>query len=845
MSKFRTKPPDNTKTFLKNDVICNCNIIREHFTSNNSRMNQLIRYNLLKQFLILFLIIFSYGFSSAQNKEFKLPLLEGKVTDSKTGEPIIGATISLDFKKSGIITDSTGTYSIYLSTGEYIIKVSHVGYKPFRIKIPLNADYRLDVQLDDVTKTLEEVIVSSQATRKDIQTPSLGVTILSIKGIKKLPAMMGEVDIIRSLQTLPGVSSVGEGSNGINVRGGAIDQNLIYIDDAPIFNPTHLFGLFSVFASDAIRELELYKGGVPSRFGGRTASILDIKMTEPNLEKFKMQGGIGLVSNRAMVEVPIIKDKLSVLAAGRLSFNDFWFKLIGPDNIKNTRANFYDLATKVFYRPNKNNTISLSTYVSSDFYQVDSLFSLENVIAKRTQFDYGHLNFSGRWSHYFGTRLSMDVVGVLSKYKTRTYAPDSVNRIELTNSINYKNVKVNFDYNPNDNHKINFGLTGVRYDISPGILNQNVKSRIASVILPEEQSMEYAAYVDDEYKVNSKFTIQAGLRFAYFTNLGPYTIRKYAEGQPRTNNSLIGTEEIGSGGVEKNYGGIEPRVAMKYSFGENATVKFGYNRMQQFIQILSNNTTPLPTSRWKTSDSYIKPQISDFLSLGYFRNIQENVYELSAEAYYRETNNVVDYISGANLQLNKSIETQVVSGMAKAYGLELMLTKKRGEMSGWISYTYARSLQQVRGEYPELQQIAGGNWYASNYDKPHTVNMMLNIQPTKHHSFAFTFAYNTGRPFSSPSGIFQLDNKRYPVYETRNNDRISDYHRLDFSWTITNPSLKEKRWEGSWTFTVYNLYGRKNAYSVFFKPTPGGIRPYELSVFGAPFISLSYNFKFL
>jgi hypothetical protein len=284
---------------------------------------------------------------------------------------------------------------------------------------------------------------------------------------------------------------------------------------------------------------------------------------------------------------------------------------------------------------------------------------------------------------------------------------------------------------------------------------------------------------------------------------------------------------------------------MKYSIGENSTIKLGYNRMQQFIQLLTNNTTPLPTARWKTSDSYIKPQRSDFISLGYFRNIKENIFEVSAEGYFRQTNNVVDFISGANLQLNKSIETQVVAGQAKAYGLELMLTKKRGELSGWISYTYARSLQQVRGDFPELQQIAGGNWYASNYDKPHSVNAIVNIQPTIHHSFSFTFAYNTGRPFSSPSGLFQLDNKKYPVYETRNNDRIRDYHRLDFAWTITNPSLKERRWEGSWTFTVYNLYGRKNPYSVFFKSTLGGVKPYELSVFGAPLISLTYNFKFL
>ncbi|MEA5260232.1 TonB-dependent receptor [Arcicella aquatica] len=796
----------------------------------------------------LFFCCISISFTTqsfAQNTEFKLPQLSGKVKDSNTGESIVGATIFLDFKKSGVITDSLGNYQLYLPPGEYVIKVSHVGYKPYRTKLTLKADTKLDVTLEDVSKTLEEVIVSSQATRKSIQTPSLGVTLLSIKGIKKLPAMMGEVDIIRSLQTLPGVSSVGEGSNGINVRGGNVDQNLIYIDEAPIFNPTHLFGLFSVFASDAIRELELYKGSIPSRFGGRTASVLDIKMTDPSLEKFKLSGGIGLVSNRAMVEVPIIKEKLSVVVAGRVSFNDFLFKWIGPDNMRNTRANFYDVATKVYFRPNKNNTISLSTYMSKDFYQVDSLFSLENVVAKQTQFDYGHLNFSARWSHYFNTKFSLDVVGVVSNYKTRTYAPDSVNRIDLYNSIDYKNIKVNFDYNPDEKHKINFGASGINYQISPGKLNENVKSRISSVLLPREQSLELGLFVDDEYKANEKLTIQAGIRYAQYLSLGPTTTRKYLDGEPRTASSQIGEEIVSSGAVEKSYGGFEPRLAIKYSLGENSTLKIGYNRMQQFIQLLSNNTTPLPTARWKTADEYIKPQVSDFVSLGVFKTYKDNVWEFSAEGYYRSTQNVVDYISGANLQLSQAIETQLISGKGKSYGLELMLTKKRGELNGWVSYTFARSLQQVRGDYPQLQQISDGNWYASNYDKPHSLNIMMNVQPTIHHSFSFTFAYNTGRPFSSPSGFFQLDNKRYPVYEARNNDRISDYHRLDFSWTITNPSMKEKRWEGSWTFTVYNLYGRKNAYSVFFKPAGVALKPYELSVFANPLISLTYNFKFL
>lgn len=783
--------------------------------------------------------------SVSQNTSPQFFTIEGVVTEYGTEMPIRGATLSLDFRKSGYITDSLGRFKIYLPPGEYVIKVSSVGYKSYRTRLLLQKDEQLKIELEDVSKTLEEVIVSSQATRKSIQTPSLGVTLLNIKGIKKLPAMMGEVDIIRSIQTLPGVSSVGEGSNGVNVRGGNVDQNLIYIDDMPIFNPTHLFGLFSVFASDAIRELELYKGGIPARFGGRTASVLDIKVTEPNLEKFKLSGGVGLVSNRAMVEVPLIKEKLSVLVAGRVSFNDFLFKWLGPENIKNTKANFYDLATKVYFRPNKNNTFSLSAYLSKDFYQVDSLFSLENVIAKQTKFDYGHQNAALHWSHYFNPQLSMEVVGVTSFYKTLTYAPDSVNNIDLRNSVLYNNLKIGFDYSPSDAHKINFGASLVRYDIAPGSLNKEVKSRIAAVELPKEQSMEMGVFVDDEFKVNDKFTIQAGLRYARYWAYGAGTINYYADSEPKSVGSIIGTKQFANGEVMQSYGGFEPRVTMKYSLGENSTLKLGYNRMQQFVQLISNNTTPLPTARWKLADEYVKPQQSDFLSLGAFHTFKENIWELSAEGYYRKSNNILDYISGANLQLNKNIETQLISGEGKAYGLELMLTKKKGELSGWVSYTYARSLQQMRGDFPEIQQISNGNWFPSNYDKPHILNMMLNIQPTRHHSFSFTFAYQTGRPFSSPVGIFAIDNQKYPVYESRNNGRISDYHRLDFSWTITNPSMKDKRWEGSWTFTIYNIYARQNAYSVFFKSALGSIKPYELSVFGAPFISLTYNFKFL
>jgi hypothetical protein len=778
-------------------------------------------------------------------QEHQLPILSGKVIDAQSGEVIVGATISVDFKKSGAVTDANGLYKLSLPFGEYVLKVSSVGYNPYRTKVYMQSNLEINVELNNVTKQLEEVIVSASADKKDIQTPSLGVTVLSLKGIKKLPTMMGEVDVIRSLQTLPGVSSVGEGANGLNIRGSNVDQNLIYIDDTPIFNPTHMFGLFSVFASDAIRDLELYKGGIPSRFGGRTASVMDIKMIEPSTEKFKMQGGIGLVSNRVMAEIPVIKEKLSVLVAARLSANDFLFKAVAPANLKNIRANFTDIATKVYYRPNQKNTISLSAYVSHDYYRVDSLFSIENVVAKQTSFDYGHKNGSIHWNHYFSPKLNMLVAGALSYYSTKTYAPDSVNTIDLNSSILYRNGTVSFDYQPVEKHKLNFGATLTRYDISPGVLNDGISSRVATVKLAPEQSIESAIYLDDEWKLNEKLTIQAGIRYANYWRIGAGTVNEYAPGLMPSLNSIVRKKEYADGEVMASYGGFEPRLTLKYSLAENTSLKFGYNRQQQFFQLLSNNTTPLPTSRWKTADAFIKPQQSDFASLGYFKTFNENVYEISLESYYRDVRNTLDFVSGANLQLNPNIETQLITGKSKAYGFELMLQKKKGENSGWISYTYARAFSQMIGDFPEIQAINNGNWFATNYDKPHSFNAMWNIQPSPHHSFSFTFVYNTGRPFSSPSGSYEIAGKKYAVFAERNNDRVRDYHRLDFSWTVNNPSMKHKRWEGSWVFTVYNLYGRQNPYSVFFKSTKNGLKAYELSVFASPFISMTYNFKFL
>ena len=784
-------------------------------------------------------LLFSLFISVSFGQNFRLA---GKVLDADSKQPLPGAAISIGNLKKAILTDVNGDFSVRVPKGEYPLDITYISYRPYRQKITVNENLSLIIELQSLDNELEEVTISG-ASNAGTKNLAIGLNTLSIKGIKKMPAIMGEIDILRSLQTLPGVSSMGEGANGVNVRGGNVDQNLIYIDDTPIFNPTHMFGLFSVFPADAIRGIELYKGGIPARYGGRTASVMNVNMAEPNLETFKINGGIGPISNRVTAEIPIIKDKLGFLTSARISYNDFWLKLFGNPSISGTKANFVDFANKIYYKPNSKTVISVSNYISNDNYGVDSLFSIENVIARKTNFRYGHRNFSAKASYFFSTKFSVNLIGVYSDFLANTFSKDSANPFELKSSVRYRSAKVNFDYSPNQKNKINFGVSGIRYKINPGELNKDIISSISPVLIPLETSYELAAYVSDEIEFSKRWGAELGLRYVSFINMGPGNVTEYLATEPKSISSIRSVVNIPGNKAESNYGGLEPRLAIKYSFGEDDALKIGYNRSQQFIQLVSNNTTPLPTARWKTSDRHIPAQVSDFITLGYFKNFRKSIYEFSAEIYGRKTANILDYVSGANLQLNPNLETQLLVGKSRAYGLELMMTKKKGETTGWLAYTYARAMQQVLGSFPEIQQLNDGKWFSTDYDKPHTVNAVINTQVAKRHTFSWNFAYSTGRPFNAPVGIYQVGIRKYPIYTERNNDRISDYNRLDFSWTIENPSMKDRRYQGSWNFTVYNLYGRKNAYSYFFKTAAYGLVLNKLSVFASPFLSLSYNFK--
>jgi TonB-dependent Receptor Plug Domain/CarboxypepD_reg-like domain len=776
--------------------------------------------------------------TSAQNTQRSF-MLEGIIVDSLTSKPLVGASVKIDFKK-GIKTDSQGRFSFLCDTGkEYAFGVSYVGFRNYNKKTVFTENVLFRIALSEISKELEEVSVSGGGYQKNIRNLQVGVQQLSIKQLQKLPAAMGEIDILRGLQTLPGVTSVGEGSNGINIRGGSTDQNLMVFDEAPIFNPTHLFGLFSAIPQESISSLELYKGAIPAHFGGRVASVVDIGMRNPDLEHFKMSGGIGLVSSRLAMDIPLQKEKMGIMLASRASFNDFLLKTSA--DLANKKANFIELASKFYWRLGKKDVISWSVFTTKDYTKLDGIsLNKENSGALITEIRYNVLNSTLRWTHRFSDKLNFQAVGVFSDYSPSLTSPDSVLFSKVESEIHYRKYGASLNYLPNDNHQIEVGLNLITYRINPGKRTDN---DVVIVNLPEEKSNEIAVYAEDNITVSKKFSISVGLRALYFQNIGNATVRLYKDGEIRSENTVTSEKQYGAGESYNSYSGLEPRLGMRFLMTENSSLKLGANIMRQYIQIITNSLTPLPTSRWKTSDATLKPQVSSLISLGYFQNFKDNIYEISSEVYFRHTDNITDVRPGGDFLLKNFVETELIQGTNRSYGLELMVSKKKGTTTGWLNYTYARSENQIKGR-GFFDEVNNGNLYPTSYDRPHSLNANISISPTKTHTFSFAFAYATGRPYSKPDGLVNLEGRVYPIYLSRNLDRIPDYHRLDFSWTIKNPSLKKRDWEGSWTFTVFNLYNYQNAYSIFFRNDRGSTQSYKLSVFAAAIPSLTYNFKF-
>jgi ferric enterobactin receptor len=778
--------------------------------------------------------------------------LVGTVTNAHTGQKMDNVSVFAIEVRRGAQTDKDGFYYIALKQGTYTVKFSTVGYKPVlkEVTIGFGQNY-LDVALEEDTKLLDEVTVTTGKPEENVQKVEIGASRLNIRSIQKIPAFMGEVDVMRSLLMLPGVTTVGEGTSGINVRGGSIDQNLVLMDDAPLFNTSHLFGFFSVFNQDAVRDVTLQRGGIPAQYGGRASSVLDVRLKYPNSEKISGSGGIGLISSRLTLEGPVISKKLSTLIAARASFNDFLFK-IGPIALRDTKANFYDITNKWYWVINDRQELTFTGYASNDNFKIpsDSLSSVE-VNASSSLYGYRTLSGTLRWQYNVRDQVNWEATAVLSKYQATTTVPDSSNALDLVSSVLYQNLKVQYSNRTHARHQFMAGGGVIAYGIQPNTLTPGPYSNILPLDIEREQAVEAAVFVDDEWKLTEKLSVVLGLRYSYFQRLGPATFNRYAPNGPRAEDVVVERDTYEKGEGIQSYGGLEPRAALRWTLGPDMSVKMGYNRMRQYVHLVSNTTAALPTARWTTSSPYIRPQIADQVSLGLFRNFKNQTYETSAEVYYKEIQNALDYKDGADIVLNPALETAVLQGDGRAYGLELMAKKNTGFWTGWVSYTYARTFLQINSPFPE-ERINSGNWYPANFDRPHTLNAMAVYRPNLMVTVAFNFTLSSGRPATYPYGRYSLFEPtifgaNVPIYLNRNQDRIPAYHRLDFSITFDqNPEFRpERKWKSSWVFSLYNVYAHKNAFSVFYSLRPyATTEAYKLSIFATIFPSLTYNFKF-
>ncbi|HYG38655.1 MAG TPA: TonB-dependent receptor [Cytophagales bacterium] len=764
--------------------------------------------------------------------------LTGKITERSTGEAVIGATVMVEELKLGVVSDVDGFYSIDVPGGNYTFIFSSLGNLPIKRNMEVASNKIFNVEMDQGIVQMDEVTIYGEAEDRNVSKADMSKTRLTIKAIKKMPAFMGEVDVLKSVTSLPGVTTVGEGSSGLNVRGGSVDQNLVLFDDAPLYNANHMFGLFSVFNPDVIKDVTLYRGSIPAQYGGRVSSVLDIRSKDVTAKKITGRGGLGLVASRLSLEGPVIKEKLTFLVAARGSWADPFLKLSKNKSIRNTSAYFYDINAKIDYKIDDKNKVFLSGYHGKDAFSfaADSIVSLEQN-ASPSEFEWENTNATLRWGHIFNKNLFSNVTAVYSNYSSSMRDSKDPVKYTIPSSIDYKSLKLDFTYIPNQFHKVDFGISSILYDINPPQLTPDSGSNIDSVKIASERGVESAIYINDEFEINHIFTLAGGIRYSDFMRLGEGKIYQYKEGQPLQ--SPMDSVYYGKNKVIDRFFGLEPRLSLKISITPESSVKMGYTRTRQYIQLISNTTSVVPSDRWKLADRYVLPQIGDQYAIGYFRNFLFNLIETSVEAYYKDIKNIKDYKNGSKLLLSEAIETDIITGKGRAYGVEFLIKKTKGKLTGWASYTYSKTEILANGQYDE-EVVNEGQYYPANYDKPHFINVAINYQRNKRWNIAANFTYSTGRPISVPDSKYMINNVIVANFPERNNSRIPDYHRLDLSATVEPNHRKNKKWEGSWTFSIYNVYNRKNAYSVFFVNKEA----YKLSVLGAAFPSITYNFKF-
>ncbi|WP_134356060.1 TonB-dependent receptor [Flavobacterium psychrophilum] len=782
--------------------------------------------------LLVFLLVFATNF--AQDRF----TISGIISDAKNNETLIGVNISSKNTKAFAVTNEYGFYSLTLPKGDYQIAISYVGFQKIEETISLTQNIKKNYSLSDSEQQLEEVVITEK-TKSNIRKPEMSVNKLSIATIKQMPVVLGEVDVLKAILLLPGVTNAGEGQSGFNVRGGGADQNLILLDEATIFNSSHVFGFFSVFNPDAIKDLKLYKGGIPARFGGRASSVLDIYQKDGNSKNFHVNGGIGLISSRLLAEGPIVKDKGSFLIGGRASYAHLFLKLTDNKNV----AYFYDLNTKLNYKLNKNNNLYVSGYFGRDVFSLNKTFTNT----------YGNSTLNLRWNHLYSDKLFSNLSMIYSDY----YYGLTLDFVGFNwnSGIKNYNLKYDFKYYLSDKIKLNYGANGIYYNFNPGTIEPvNSQSGINYKQLEKKYAFEPALYIDAEQKITNNLSVNYGLRYSMFYRLGNSTVNLYENNQPVFYDSdlkiyekakPIGTEYFGKNKTIASFNNLEPRFSVAYELNNNQSVKASYNRMVQYLQLISNTASPTPLDVWTPSDNYIKPQIADQVAIGYFNNFSDDKYSVEIESFYKKIQNRIDYIDGADLIANEAIEQVILNGRMRSYGLEFMIRKNTGKLNGWIAYTISKSQQQTPGRTLNEVGINNGDWYRSAYDKLHNLAVTSTYNLNKKWTFGANFTLQTGQPVTYPNGQYVYQGITIPSYELRNKNSLPTYHHLDISATYTPKPDKKKGRQSEWVFSIYNIYARKNAASISFRQNAdsGNAEAIKLSIFGiVP--SVSYNFKF-
>jgi len=759
--------------------------------------------------------------------------LTGVVRDAIDGTGIQSVVVYVDKLRAGAMTNSAGFYSISLPPGQYRIEYRMMGMKSASRNVLIYSDGSLDVSLTESPSEIDAVVISANR-ENSVRNTRMGTEKINVKMLKQIPLGLGEADLLKSTLMLPGIQTVGEASAGFNVRGGSTDQNLVLLNYAPIINASHFFGFFSAFNSDLITDVTLFKSGMPARYGGRLSSVMEIVPAEGNRDKIKVSGGISPVTGRLMIDGPLISDKVSFIIGGRTTYSDWLLGMLSDERLKKSTASFYDLQGTLTADLNKKNSISLSGYHSDDSFD----YFMES------GFRYGNTAATLKWRHSFGERLTVQYFAILSNYSYRlTSSADSIEANHTYYDLSQKIGRADFTFLSSAKNRMEFGLDATLYSLAPG---KRVPSGEASEAIPlelqSERAIEPSLYLSDEIELTPWLSLSAGVRGTLYKSFGPRREFIYTDGLPRRVENITDTVTYGEKEVVSSYPGLDFRFSTRFMMGSNASLKIGAQRAYQYLHMISNTTSMSPVDIWKLSDTYIKPQRGDQVSAGLYMNIDRRAVETSVEGYYKWLTNTLDYKGGAELIMNPALETDIINGDGKAYGVEVMVKKQQGSLTGWVSYTWSRVLMKVDGQFEE-EKVNRGNWFPANYDKPHDLKIVINAKASRRFNLTSNFVYSSGRPITYPVAFYNFYNSSHVYYSNRNDYRIPYYMRLDLAATVNGNLQAKKLNHSSFTVTVYNVLGRKNPYSIFFKNENGSINGYQMTIFAQPIFMLTYNFR--